>query len=313
MTMPSINSSKINYRYLMSSELSFALLLLTDGLLVGLMYSLIAMGFVLVYKATGALNFAQGEFVMLAGIIAGAVSALTSNFWIATFVTIVAMVVFSFALERVILRPLVGRPVISVVMATIGLAAIIRGVGPLVFGSGIRTIPLPVNDTPLFIGPLMIPPIQLAGAVVSLLFVVTFTWLFAKTRMGIALRAVADSQIVALGMGINVPLYFAYAWALAGIVSAIGGVFWGSLLGVDNQLALIGLKVFPVVILGGLDSIAGAVIAGVLVGVIENLTAGYLDTYLGGGTKDLVPYVMMIGVLMFRPHGLFGKKTIDRI
>lgn len=297
----------------MSSQLSFFFLLLTDGVLVGLMYSLIAMGFVLVYKATDALNFAQGEFVMLAGIIAGAVSAWAANFWVAAGVTIVTMVAFSFALERVVLRPLVGRPVIAVVMATIGLAAMIRGVAPLVFGSGISTIPLPFADTPLYLGPLMIPPVQLAGAVVSIIFVVAFTWLFARTRMGIALRAVADSQMVAMGMGINVPRYFAYAWALAGIVSAIGGVFWGSLLGVDNQLASIGLKVFPVVILGGLDSIAGAVIAGVLVGVIENLTAGYLDTYLGGGTKDLVPYVIMIAVLMFRPHGLFGKKTIDRI
>jgi branched-chain amino acid transport system permease protein len=297
----------------MFADLRFLILLLTDGVLVGLMYSLIAMGFVLVYKATDALNFAQGEFVMLAGIVAGAVCALTANFWVAAAVTIVFMVIFSFALERVVLRPLVGRPVIAVVMATIGLAAIIRGVGPLVFGAGIRTIPLPFADNPLFLGPLMIPPVQLAGAIVSVIFVIAFTWLFTRTRAGIALRAVADSQMVAMGMGINVPRYFAYAWALAGIVSAVGGVFWGSLLGVDSQLALIGFKVFPVVILGGLDSIAGALIAGVLIGVIENLTAGYLDPYVGGGTKDLVPYVIMIIVLMVRPHGLFGKKTIDRI
>jgi branched-chain amino acid transport system permease protein len=159
----------------------------------------------------------------------------------------------------------------------------------------------------------MIPPIQLAGAVVSVAFVVGFTWLFKKSRAGIAMRAVADSQTVAMAMGINVPRYFAYAWALAGIVSAIGGVFWATLLGADNQLALIGMKVFPVVILGGLDSIAGAVVGGVLVGLLENLTAGYLDQYVGGGMKDLVPYLVMIIVLMFRPYGLFGKKRIERI
>jgi branched-chain amino acid transport system permease protein len=294
-------------------ELSFAVPLVVDGVLVGLMYSLIAIGFVLIYKATDAINFAQGEFVMFAGIAAAAFTAIGANFWIALGLTIILMIVSSFVLERAVLRPLVGRAVISVVMATIGVAAIIRGLGPLVFGIGTRSIPLPFSEKPLMLGSVMIPPIQLAGAVVSVGFVIAFTWLFTKSRAGMAMRAVADSQNVAMAMGINVPRYFAYAWALAGIVSAIGGVFWGTLLGADNQLALIGMKVFPVVILGGLDSIAGAVVGGILVGVLENLTAGYLDQYVGGGMKDLVPYLVMIIVLMFRPYGLFGKKRIERI
>ena len=294
-------------------ELSFAVPLVVDGVLVGLMYSLIAIGFVLIYKATDAINFAQGEFVMFAGIAAAAFTAIGANFWIALGLTIILMIVSSFVLERTVLRPLVGRAVISVVMATIGVAAIIRGLGPLVFGIGTKSIPLPFSEKPLMLGSVMIPPIQLAGAVVSVGFVIGFTWLFTKSRAGMAMRAVADSQNVAMAMGINVPRYFAYAWALAGIVSAIGGVFWGTLLGADNQLALIGMKVFPVVILGGLDSIAGAVVGGILVGVLENLTAGYLDQYVGGGMKDLVPYLVMIIVLMFRPYGLFGKKRIERI
>ena len=297
----------------MADNLRYLVPLLTDGVLVGLMYSLIAIGFVLIYKATDAINFAQGEFVMFAGITAAAFAAAGANFWLAAGLTMLVMVGFSFGLERVVLRPLVGRPVISVVMATIGLAAIIRGLGPLIFGVGIRSIPVPFSDKPLFFGPFMLPPVQLAGAIVSVVFVIGFTWMFTRSRAGMAMRAVADSQTVAMAMGINVPRYFAYAWALAGIVSALGGVFWGALLGVDNQLALIGMKVFPVVILGGLDSIPGAVVGGILVGVIENLTAGYLDAYLGGGTKDLVPYIVMIVVLMFRPYGLFGKKRIERI
>jgi branched-chain amino acid transport system permease protein len=295
------------------NELSFAVPLVVDGMLVGLMYSLIAIGFVLIYKATDAINFAQGEFVMFAGIAAAAFTAMGANFWVALGSTIVLMIASSFVLERAVLRPLVGRPVISVVMATIGVAAIIRGLGPLMFGIGTRSIPLPFSEKPLLVGSVMIPPIQLAGAVVSVGFVLAFTWLFTKSRAGMAMRAVADSQNVAMAMGINVPRYFAYAWALAGVVSAIGGVFWGTLLGADNQLALIGMKVFPVVILGGLDSIAGAVVGGILVGVLENLTAGYLDQYVGGGMKDLVPYLVMIIVLMFRPYGLFGKKRIERI
>jgi branched-chain amino acid transport system permease protein len=159
----------------------------------------------------------------------------------------------------------------------------------------------------------MLPPVQLVGAGVSLGFLGVFTWFFLKTRMGIAMRAVADNQTVSMGMGINVQRYFALAWALTGIVSALGGVIWGAMLGVDNQLPLVGLKVFPVVILGGLDSIVGAVVGGLIVGVVEALAAGYLDPVVGGGTKDFAPYVLMILMLMIRPYGLFGSRRIERV
>ena len=146
---------------------------------------------------------------------------------------------------------------------------------------------------------------------VALLFFLVFNWFFKKSRMGVAMRAVADNQQVAQAMGINVERYFALAWAMAGVVSALGGVVWGSMLGVDKQLALVGLKVFPVVILGGLDSIVGALVGGLIVGIVESLAAGYLDPYVGGGTKDFAPYVLMILVLMIRPYGIFGR-TPDR-
>ncbi len=223
------------------------------------------------------------------------------------------MVALGFGLERVVLRPLIGRPVIAVVMATIGLAAVLRGVAVLAFGAGTKAIVMPVGDTPLFVGPVMLPPVQLVGAGVSIVFLAGFTWFFLKSRTGIAMRAVADNQQVAMAMGINVRRYFALAWAMAGVVSALGGVVWGAMLGIDNQLALVGLKVFPVVILGGLDSIAGAVIGGLIVGIVENLAAGYLDPYVGGGTKDFAPYVLMILVLMIRPEGMFGRRRIERV
>ena len=159
----------------------------------------------------------------------------------------------------------------------------------------------------------MLPPVQLVGAGVSLVFLAGFTWFFLKTRMGVAMRAVADNQTVSMGMGINVQRYFALAWALTGVVSALGGVIWGAMLGVDNQLPLVGLKVFPVVILGGLDSIVGAVVGGLIVGVVEALAAGYLDPVVGGGTKDFAPYVLMILMLMIRPYGLFGRRRIERV
>jgi len=243
-------------------EWQFTLVLLTNGIMIGLMYALIALGF---------------------------------------------------GLERVVLRPMIGRPVIAVVMATIGLAAVLRGTATMAFGAGTRVIVMPVSDEPFELGPVLLPPIQLVGAGVSLVFLAGFTWFFLKSRTGIAMRAVADSQQVSMAMGINIRRYFALAWAMAGVVSALGGVVWGAMLSVDNQLALVGLKVFPVVILGGLDSILGAVIGGLIVGIVENLAAGYLDPYVGGGTKDFAPYVLMILVLMIRPEGIFGRRRIERV
>src|SRR6266478_1407909 len=209
----------------MGEDLEFLLAMVLSGASIGLMYSLIALGFVLVYKATDAINFAQGEFVMMAGLIAAAV----------------------------------------------------------------------------------------LGAAVAIGFFHAFTWFFKKSRMGVAMRAVADNQQVAQAMGINVERYFALAWAMTGVVSALGGIIWGSMLGVDIQLALVGLKVFPVVILGGLDSIGGALVGGLIVGIVESLAAGYLDPYVGGGTKDFAPYVLMILMLMIRPYGIFGRRQIERV
>jgi len=295
-------------------EWGFFGLLMSNGILIGLMYSLIAMGFVLVYKATDAINFAQGEFVMIAGfVVAAALGMYGAPLWLAVAVGLGGMIGFGFGLERVMLRRLIGRPIIAVVMATIGLAAVLRGLGPLVWGAETRPLQLPISDEPLVWGPLFIPPIQLLGAVVSLFFVGAFGWFFLKSRKGIAMRAVADSQQVAMAMGINVERYFALAWAMTGVVSALGGIVWGSLLGVDVHLALVGFKVFPVVILGGLDSIPGAIVGGLIVGVVENVAAGYIDPYVGGGTKDFFPYVLMIVALMVRPYGIFGKTIIERV
>ena len=292
----------------------FAALLLSNGILIGLMYSLIALGFVLVYKATDAINFAQGEFVMIAGfVVAVAITAYGAPLWLAVLVGLAGMIGFGFGLERVMLRKLIGRPVIAVVMATIGLAAILRGFGPMVWGAGTKSLALPIPEEPIILGPLFIPPIQLLGAAVSLLFLAAFSWFFLRSRRGIAMRAVADNQQVAMAMGIDVERYFGLAWAMTGIVSALGGIVWGNLLGVDVQLSLVGLKVFPVVIRGGLDSIPGAIVGGLIVGIVENMAAGYIDPYVGGGTKDFAPYVLMIIALMVRPYGIFGKAIIERI
>jgi branched-chain amino acid transport system permease protein len=301
----------------MSEDFGFFIALILNGVSIGLMYSLIALGFVLVYKSTDAINFAQGEFVMMAALIGAVVVGFNVSPIVgaiaAVVIVLAVMIGFGFALERVVLRPLLGRPIVAVIMATIGLASVLRGLTPIIFGGETRALPLPIPDDPVVIGPATLPPIQVLGAGVAILLFVGFNWFFKKSRMGVAMRAVADNQQVAQAMGINVERYFALAWAMAGIVSALGGIVWGSMLGVDVQIAVVGLKVFPVVILGGLDSIGGAMIGGLIVGLVESLASGYLDPYVGGGTKDFAPYLLMILVLMVRPYGIFGKRQIERV
>lgn len=295
-------------------EWQFLIELCTNGMLTGLMYSLVAVGFVLIYKSTDALNFAQGEFCMIAAII---VASLMYLYGFPLIVAIGASLAFmlglGLALERVVLRRMIGQPVHSVIMATLGLALVFRGLGPLLFGAETRPINLPVEQAPIIWGPFFVSPIDLLGATISIVFLAVFGWFFLKTRKGVAMRAVADSHQVSLAMGINVERYFALAWMLAGFVALLGGLVWGNAIGVDTQLAQLGLKVFPVVILGGLDSIVGVIVGGIIVGVVEAVAAGYLDPYVGGGTKDFTPYVLMIVVLMVRPYGLFGKEDIERV
>jgi branched-chain amino acid transport system permease protein len=292
----------------------FFWLLLVNGLLVGTLYALIALGFVLIYKATDAINFAQGELVMIAGfILVATLKVAGASLLVAIPVTLVAMFAFGLVVERVMLRPLVGRPVVAMIMATIGLASVLKGLGPMLWGAETKNVPLPVREEPLLLFNIPISPVSLLAAAVSLIFLAGFGIFFLRSRTGIAMRAVADDQPAAMAMGISVGRYFGLAWALAGIVSAVGGVIWGNLLGVDVHLALVGLKVFPVVILGGIDSIPGAVVGGLVVGVVESISAGFIDPYVGGGSKDFVPYLLMIVALMIRPYGIFGEEIIERV
>ena len=294
--------------------MDFFWLLFVNGLLVGALYALIALGFVLIYKATDAINFAQGELVMIAGFILVAILKVPGiPLSAAILATIVAMCLFGFAVERVMLRPLVGRPVVAVIMATIGLASVLKGLGPMLLGAETKNVPLPLRDEPILLFNIPISPVSLVATAVSLIFLAAFGFLFLRSRIGIAMRAVADDQPAAMAMGINVGRYFGLAWAMAGVVSAVGGVIWGNLLGVDVHLALVGLKVFPVVILGGIDSIPGAVAGGLIVGVVESVSAGFVDPYVGGGGKDFIPYVLMIAALMIRPYGIFGEEIIERV
>lgn len=297
-----------------AENIHFIMELLVEGLLIGMLYALIALGFVLIYKASDAINFAQGELVMFAGfIVVGCIESLKVNIFLAILIALAAMVVFGLVVERGMLRPLIGRPVVSIIMATIGLAYVLRGISPMVFGSPTHEMKLPIRDMPWEIGGVLVMPIYVVACIVSVILLLAFAYFFIKSRSGIAMRAVADDQQTALAMGIDVRHFFAVAWVMAGVVAVIGGVIWGSLIGVDTMLALVGLKVFPVVILGGLESVPGVIVGGLIVGAVESIAAGYLDPIVGGGTKDFAPYVLMILVLMVKPYGLFGQEIIERV
>jgi branched-chain amino acid transport system permease protein len=309
-----VRSTKEELMQALLDELPFFLELLVAGLLAGMMYALVALGFVLIYKASQAINFAQGEFVMFGGFLV-AVSMQVYGLSLLTSIALgfAVMIVIGLLLEWAVLRPLLGRPVIAIIMATIGLASILRGLLLLIWGPLTVNIPLPITEAPVEVFGLLVKLIAVVGAIISILFLAGFSLVFLRSRIGIALRAVADNQTVAQGMGIDVRRYFALTWVTAGVVATIGGILWGNMIGADVHTALIGLKVFPVVILGGLTSIPGAIVGGLIIGAIENVAAGYIDPLVGGGTKDFIPYIIMIFALMLRPYGFFGERIIERV
>jgi len=289
---------------------------IVNGVMIGSLYALIALGFVLIYKSSHVINFAQGEVVMFGGYLAVVLTTLYGlAFPLAFLVTLVIAALVGLVIERGILRPLVGKPLIAVIMATVGLASILRGLAPLLWSSSTRTFPSSFVNSNNAVDFLDVPvaPISLWSFGFAAVFVLLFGLFFRYTRTGIAMQAVADDQQAAMSMGISVPRVFAWSWGIALLVAAVGGTILGNRQGVDISLATIGLKVFPVVILGGLDSIVGAIVAGIAIGVIENLAGSYIDPHVGGGFKDVAPFVVMVIVLMVRPHGLFGSPNIDRV
>ncbi|MDT7943489.1 MAG: branched-chain amino acid ABC transporter permease [Dehalococcoidia bacterium] len=294
--------------------MDFFLSLLVKGLILGAIYGLVALGFVIIYKATSVINFAVGELLMFAAFLAVAMTAIYGLPLAAGIgITLALMVLFGFVLERGVLRPMIGRPVVGMIMATLGLGIFLRGFVSITWGVQTRSLDLLLPTKPLQLGSISVGAVDLAGVGIALFLAAAFAYLFQRSRVGIALRAVADDQQAAMAMGIRVSTVFAVSWALAGLTAVAGGLIWGAKIGVDQYLALLGLKVFPAAILGGLDSLAGAVIGGLVVGVTENLAAGYLDPHVGGGLKDFVPFVLMLVVLMVRPYGLFGREIIERV
>jgi branched-chain amino acid transport system permease protein len=295
--------------------MEFFLQLALNGIVVGSIYSLVALGFVIIYKSSGVLNFAQGEFLLMGAYVflAVAIREHVPLGW-ALLVSCTFAAALGLVLERLVLRPLIGEPIISVIMVTLGLSSILRAIVQGVWGTDTRSVPAVFSLEPIQLGPLPVARGYLysAGSVAVLLLALSVFFKYA--RPGIAMRATADSQQVALSMGISVRRIFALSWSIAAVVSAIGGVLLATMRGgVDGSLAVLGLKALPVVIVGGLDSVGGAIVGGLLVGVLENLAGGYLDPLLGGGVKEVAPFIALVLILMIRPYGLFGKVRIERV
>ena len=292
----------------------FLLELVITGLVVGSVYALVALGFALIYKASDVINFAQGE-LLLVGAYVTLVLVVTYQvpFLAALAISLLVSGVLGILIERLVLRPFIGEPVISVIMATIGLSSALRGLIQVIWGTDTRTFPLIFPQAPVQLGPVAVSQVYLWSLAAALVLLGLFTLFFKYSTFGVAMRATADDQQAALSMGISVKFTFALAWSIAAVVSTIGGVLLGNINGVNPSLGTIGLKMLPVAILGGLDSIPGAIIGGFAIAVLENIAGGYLDPLVGGGVKDVAPFVVLVVILMLKPYGLFGKEIIERV
>lgn len=286
---------------------------LIGGLLAGVMYSLIAIGFVLIYKASGVFNFAQGAMVLFAALTFVSLLEHGVPFLLAFLVTLAAMILLALLIERAVLRPLVNRSPITLFMATLGLSYMIEGFAQMLWGTQVHGLDLGVSDEPLEVGGLLLSRFDLFAAATAAVLVAVLSLLFNKTRMGLSLRAVADDPLAALSLGIRLQRIWAVVWAVAGFVGLVAGLLWGARLGVQFSLSLVVLKALPVLIIGGFTSIGGAIVGGLIVGAAEKLAEVYLGPLVGGGIENWFPYGLALLFLLVRPAGLFGERAIERV
>jgi branched-chain amino acid transport system permease protein len=292
--------------------MAFFLEVLINGLLVGIMYSLVALGFALIYKASDVFNFAQGAMSLLAGL--ALVGFLTvMPLWLALICTVGVMTLLAYGTVFIIFRPLVARPPLILFMAAIGLAFIVEGGGQAIWGTDAKGLFIGIPEVTWDVKGVFFNSFDLFFGIVAALLVAGLILFFQKTRTGRALRAVADDHEAALSVGIPLLRAWAVTWVIAGIVATVAGVAWGSRLGVQFSLSLIAYKALPVLILGGIDSIPGAILAGLVVGAGENLAEVYIGPYVGGGIQTFFPYLLALLFLWFKPYGMFGKEIIERV
>ncbi|MBN9341435.1 MAG: branched-chain amino acid ABC transporter permease [Comamonadaceae bacterium] len=286
---------------------------LIGGLLAGTMYSLVAIGFVLIYKASGVFNFAQGAILLFAALLFVTLLEAGLPFALALVLTVAALVALAVLIERLVLRPLTHRSPMTLFMATLGLSYVIEGVAQGAMGADVHALDLGIDDVPLFIGGLLISQFDLAAALAAVALVGVLALLFNGTRTGIALRAVADDTRAALSIGIDLRRIWQIVWAVAGVTGLVAGLLWGARQGVQFSLSLVVLKALPVLIIGGFTSIGGAIAGGLIVGAAESLAEAYIGPHIGGGISAWFAYALALAFVYVRPAGIFGQRAIERV
>jgi len=298
-------------------NINFFFEVLIGGLLSGVMYALVALGYVLIYKASGVFNFAQGSMLFFAALTCVSITEFGWPLWVAILATMAVMWVLALSIERVVLRPLVNQSEISLFMATIGLSFFIEGLAQLLWGAEVKRLDLGIEDVPLeslmnnF--NILVSKFDVTSAAINALLVTALALFFSRTSVGRALRAVADDHQAALAVGIPLQQIWGIVWGVAGFVALVAGMLWGARNGVQFSLTFVALKALPVLILGGFTSIPGAIIGGLIIGASEKLAEVYIGPFVGGGIEGWFPYVLALLFLLVRPEGLFGEKIIRRV
>lgn len=297
----------------MATNYGFFIEVLIGGIVAGLMYSLVALGFVLIFKASGVFNFAQGAMVLFAALTL--VGFMEKGFPVlpAFILTMAFMTALAFAVERAVLRPLVNQPQITLFMATIGLSYFLDGFGEMLWGANVKKLDVGIPDASFKVGGILLNQLELTAALVAGILVAVLAVFFQRTRTGRALRAVADNHQAALSLGISLRSIWVIVWAVAGLVAIVAGIMWGSKSGVQFSLSLIALKALPVLMLGGFTSVPGAIVGGLIIGVGEKIGEVYWGPLVGGAIENWFAYVLALAFLLFRREGLFGEKIIERV
>lgn len=287
---------------------------LTTGVMVGGIYALVALGWVLIYKCSGVLNLAMGELTLIGAYVAYMFHQMGVPFFFAVLLTLLVGIILGFLTERIFLDKLIGEPILTVIMVTVGLSFFFKGAAQFIWGSDTRVFTPPVfSIKPLEVGFLLISPVYLWSFVLAIVLLIVFMAFFKYTRWGLSMQATADDETAALSLGVSARFVYAAAWAIAFMSAGVGGALLGNINGINISVGYLGLLVLPAVVLGGLNSVPGAIVGGILIGILQNFAGTYLDQFFPGGVKEIAPFVFMVVFLLFKPYGLWGWERIERV
>jgi len=290
------------------------LMAITTGIMVGSIYALVALGWVLIYKCSGVLNLAMGEMTLIGAYVSLSFYSMGIPFLPALFLSLIIGLILGILTERIFLDKLIGEPVLTVIMVTVGLSFFFKGMLELIWGTDTRVFTPPVfSIEPVYIGPVIVGQAYLWSFVAAIILLIIFVCFFKYTRWGLAMQATADDEMAALSIGVSARFVYAAAWAIAFMAAGVGGTLLGNINGLNISVGYLGLLVLPAVVLGGLNSVPGAIVGGIAIGILQNLAGAYLDKYFPGGIKEIAPFVFMVVFLLFKPHGLWGWERIERV